>query len=321
VAGIGSPAERRTGVSILLILWFGAISWVHATNLMQDGALAVDATIYYRAAANWLAGLDPWAAVVASGAHEYHFAGLPMSLVPIAPFALLPEAAGVALMMVATWISAFAILRALRLPVWWILFPPLVEGMISGNPQVALLACLVASRPALAGLAAALKVYAVIPLLFIGRWRSVAGALLGLGAAAIVTAPLWPDYVSRLGEINQRLATEASGGFSAYSVPELELVTALAVGVLWVLDRDRAGWLAVPALWPASQLHYSTMALPVITAPLAFALAVPVRILPALVTCALALFVGARWLGQGRPPLRFRRAEPEATRDVVARRP
>jgi hypothetical protein len=306
VAGIDSPAQRKAAVSILMILWFSALSLAHGMDLLRRGAFAVDATIYYRAAANWLAGLDPWAASVAVGTDVYHFAGLPTSLVPIVPIALLPETVGVGLMMMATWVSAFAILRALRLPIWWMLFPPLVEGLISGNPQIALLACLVTSRPALTGLAAVLKIYAVVPPIVLGRWRSVAGALIGLGAAAIVTAPLWPDYISRIGEINQRLADEAVGGYSAYPMPELMLLTALSLGVLWLLDRDRAAWLAGPALWPASQLHYSTLALPIITAPLAAVLALPVRMVPALVTCALALYVGARWLLRGRPPIQLR---------------
>ena len=38
--------------------------------------------------------------------------------------------------------------------------------------------------------------------------------------------------------------------------------------------------MAVPAAWPASQLHYSTMALPVISPLLAFFLAIPILRLP-----------------------------------------
>jgi hypothetical protein len=289
-----------------MVAWFGWLSFDQATTLLRNGAFGVDATIYFRASSNWLAGLDPWSASITIPAGTYHFAGLPMSLVPIVPFAVLPEGVGVGLMMLATWAAAFAILRALLLPVWWILFPPLVEGMISGNPQIVLLACLVAGRPALAGLAAIMKIYAIVPPLLLGRWRSVGGALVGLAVTAAITAPLWPDYLARLGKINDRLATEAAGGYSAYPVPELAFATALALVVLWLLDRDRAAWIAVPALWPASQLHYSTMALPVITLPIAFFLALPVRLIPALVTCGLALYMGARWLRQGRPPIRLR---------------
>jgi hypothetical protein len=57
-------------------------------------------------------------------------------------------------------------------------------------------------------------------------------------------------------------------------------VTVVALFLLALRDRRAAGWLAVPAVWPASQLHYSTMALPVMSPLLAFFLAIPVFHLP-----------------------------------------
>ena len=58
------------------------------------------------------------------------------------------------------------------------------------------------------------------------------------------------------------------------------MLTIVALGLLALRDRRAAGWLAVPALWPASQLHYSTMALPVMSPLLAFFLAIPILRLP-----------------------------------------
>jgi hypothetical protein len=57
-------------------------------------------------------------------------------------------------------------------------------------------------------------------------------------------------------------------------------VTVVALLVLALRDRPAAGWLTVPAIWPASQLHYSTMALPVMSPLLAVFLAVPLLRLP-----------------------------------------
>ena len=40
---------------------------------------------------------------------------------------------------------------------------------------------------------------------------------------------------------------------------------------LILLGRKRAAWLAVPVLWPATQLHYRVLALPAMTPSLALA--------------------------------------------------
>ena len=53
-------------------------------------------------------------------------------------------------------------------------------------------------------------------------------------------------------------------------------------------DRRAAGWLAVPALWPASEYYYATMILPIATPLFAFAMAIPWYGVPALVTIGYA---------------------------------
>jgi hypothetical protein len=63
------------------------------------------------------------------------------------------------------------------------------------------------------------------------------------------------------------------GGFSAARDPRLFAVTAAAVGLLALVDRRAAGWLSVPALWPATQYFYATFALPLRSPWLAAALA------------------------------------------------
>ncbi len=56
--------------------------------------------------------------------------------------------------------------------------------------------------------------------------------------------------------------------------------------------RERAGWLAVPALWPATQWYYSTLAMPALTPIAAAILAVPVP--GAAVLAALAVAISRR---------------------------
>ena len=50
----------------------------------------------------------------------------------------------------------------------------------------------------------------------------------------------------------------------------------IAIIALVFCGRERAGWLAVPALWPATQWYYSSLALPALTPIAAALIAVPV---------------------------------------------
>ena len=46
--------------------------------------------------------------------------------------------------------------------------------------------------------------------------------------------------------------------------PWAEVVTLVALVVLWFRDREAASWMAVPAAWPSSEHHYATMAMPIL---------------------------------------------------------
>ena len=143
-----------------------------------------------------------------------------------------------------------------------------------------MLALILTDRSWLAAIGTALKVYAFTPLAGEGRWRTI-GVALAVNAATFVIAPgLWLRYVGLFGTISGRLAYRSNQGFSAFYFPALLAVTVVALGLLALRDRRTAGWLAVPALWPSSQLHYSMMALPVMSPLLAFFLAIPVFRLP-----------------------------------------
>ena len=61
-----------------------------------------------------------------------------------------------------------ATIRLLHLPWWWLLFPPLVQCVLSGNVQSLIVPLIL--LPA-GGLAVILKIYAGLPLAILGRWR------------------------------------------------------------------------------------------------------------------------------------------------------
>jgi hypothetical protein len=106
-------------------------------------------------------------------------------------------------------------------------------------------------------LAIIVKVYAGLPLLILGRWRSL---LLAAGAI-IATVPLlpWGTYINEFALISQRLADQ-----SKLTLPMglLLLLSPLVVLALIVVGRERAAWLVVPAIWPSQQFYYGTIAMP-----------------------------------------------------------
>jgi hypothetical protein len=268
----------------LLLGWFAWLTWQRIGYFVaHDFPLGIDARIYYRGVITWLAGGNPWTAGVDVHGSVYHYAGSPVTTVLLAPAALVSEDLFTGIWLV---LSAGAIvwtLHRVHLPLWWLLFPPISEALFSGNPQLVVLALILSSSSWLAAIGTGLKVYAFVPLAGEGRWRAI-GVAVVLNAATILVAPgLWSLYLAEFGEISTRLQYESLEGFSAFYMPALLLVVVVALAVLALRDRRAAGWLAVPAIWPASQLHYSTMALPVMTPLLAFFLAIPMLRLPPLI--------------------------------------
>src|SRR3954447_11887786 len=165
LAWLREALARRS--QLLLFAWFAILGPGYVLLLGID-AIGVDARIYYRGSAAWLAGASPWDAVasytVSYGTNYYHFAGLPTSVVLFAPATVLPEPVFVAAWVLLTAAAAVFIVRRLGLPAWWLLFPPLLEGTWSGNPGVVVMALIVAGHPVLGGIASLMKVYALVPL-------------------------------------------------------------------------------------------------------------------------------------------------------------
>lgn len=156
--------------------------------------------------------------------------------------------------------------------------------MTVGNPDAVVLALLVATAPYPHAAAAAMKVYAVVPLLLLRRWRSLTAVVVVM----LVTAPFlpWPAFLASQAVVEETLAAQSNGGKSALAVPVL---VPLVIVALLVLGRARAAWLAVPALWPATQFHYSVLALPAASPFMAAVFALPVPGAPAVAVIAGAI--------------------------------
>jgi hypothetical protein len=249
---------------VLLAAEFGSISAIYL-YLFPLALLGEDARIYHAATRAWMSGGDPWAA----GYNGQLFAAPPLTLLPFAPFAWMPQDAFVAVVMVASVTAALYALRALGLPAWWLLFPPLVQGLAEGNPNVIVLALLVSGNRIGGGLAVLLKAYVAIPLLLLGRVRELVLAVV----ATTLTLPIlpWSAFLSH--DVTGTLSLQSAGGMSAWAW--LPLVP-VALVLLAVNGRQQTSWWAVPALWPDTQFHYSVLALPAITPLSAAVLAIPI---------------------------------------------
>src|SRR6185503_488639 len=222
-----------------------------------------DARVYLAATQAWLSGGDPWEADWAG----IRFAGIPPTLLPFAPLAWLGEGVVVALITVASVVSAVFIVRRLELPLWWLLFPPLIEAISAGSVNLIVLA-LALTR--LHWLAAVTKPYVALPALLLAHVRQLAIAAVFVA----VTFPFLPWQAFFAHDLPNVLSAQSWGGPSAW-MARLFLIP-IGLVALILIDRKRGAWFSVPVLWPGTQFNYSMFALPARPSALAGAiLAVP----------------------------------------------
>ena len=234
-----------------LPLWFTIESVLGIAVAAKDTTyMFFDARLYLEAARAWLAGGNPWDVQLAGN----YFAAPPPTLLVFAPFTVLPAGLAVGIIALVVVAGAVATVRLLQLPWWWLLFPPLVQACLSANVQTLIVPLILLPGGALAII---LKIYAGLPLLILGRWRSL---LLAAGAV-MATVPLlpWGTYIDEFALISQRLADQ-----SKLTLPMglLLFLSPLVVLALIVVGRERAAWLVVPAIWPSQQFYYGTIAMP-----------------------------------------------------------
>ena len=292
---------------VALATWFAYWSWQAIAGVTWDwpahlDTVGVDGDLYYRAARVWVSGGDPWTAYTATntwpvtGAHIHElFAGPPPTVLAFVPFVWVPEYIFVVGWMALTIAAAVYTIRRLRLPIYWLLFPPMVTGIVAGNPHVVCLAMLLCGWDWVRALAAPMKAYAVIPMVTERQWRALAILAIAGGLSVVAFWPLWSQYLREAGGIQTWMTGPGTGGgFSAARDPRLFALTAAAIGVLALLDLRAAGWLSVPALWPATQYFYATFALPLRSPWLAAALALSQPKAAAVVPWAIVAYVYVR---------------------------
>ena len=248
---------------VLLASWFVVIS-VMRVSVISAAAPGFDAKLYRTATLTWLQGGDPWS--VYSGA--IRFAAPPPSLLAMLPFAVVPETVAVVAMIGLGVVGTAWALRRLGMPLWWLAFPPFIDGLYNGNPQVLLIPLLVAG---LAPIAALVKIYAIPVPLLRGEWKAVAAAAIVL----LVTVPIlpWAAYLAQFSSLSATLSEQSDGGMSALAIPVLIPVAVIA---LVLMGRRRAAWWVVPVLWPSTQWYYTSLAMPATTLLAGFVVAVPV---------------------------------------------
>jgi hypothetical protein len=165
-------------------------------------------------------------------------------------------------------VLAIWVFRRLGMGPHWIAFPPMFAAIILGHIEVVVLALLVLRGP-LAGLAAVIKPYAVLPLIADRNWRAlVVGAVVLIGTAPFLP---WLRFLQESPLINATLARQDVGD-STFGDP---LLMAIGVIALAALGLRRALWLAVPVLWPYAQPIYKIVSIPALCPILAIAWALP----------------------------------------------
>ena len=213
--------------------------------------VGLDARIYIDASRVWLAGGDPWQAILGFG---IPFWAPPPSLLVMAPFTLLPTAIGGLLVVALSALLAVAAIRSLRLPLWWLLWAPVLDGILVGAStsrrwHVWFWAALVSS-PARTGLRR--RAYGRRAAVTGSRHRARAGRHDDI-APAVVDLHRGPRP-------RQRFLRRRRPGRHDVDVPVPVLWVAMAAGLS--LGVRRASWLAVPLLAPFAHAHYAAMALP-----------------------------------------------------------
>jgi hypothetical protein len=212
-----------------------------------------------------------------------------------------PEAVGVGALLVLGLASSAWAIRRLGLPLWWLAFPPLVDGMWNANPHVLVMPLIVAG---LVPVAIVVKLYGAVVPVVRGEIRVLAVTALILA----VTAPIlpWATFLRDLPIITTNFRLTSGGGLSVWSfdLPVLAvalLAAGLAFLVVVSVDRDRAAWIAMPVFWPYTQWYYSSIAIPGVSGSGPWLLGAAILAIPlsggpvvALIVCAVGVLMTTR---------------------------
>jgi hypothetical protein len=233
------------------------------------GTFGFDVYLYQLAGHAWVTGHSPWdpSMILGSEPEPFTYAGPPVTLLPFILLDWVPASVLALVVVLGAATTTMWVLRRLGRPVWWMLFPPIIEGIWVGNLNMFVIALLVWGGTVTGAIAILLKVYAALPLLMLDRWRAAVLA----GVVVVLTSPFlpWLLFLEDYSSITAALADQAWGGRT--NVLTTPLATAGGLIALVLLGRERAAWLIVPVVWPATQLHYTVLALPALSPFLAMA--------------------------------------------------
>ena len=275
-------SRLRRVLWVVVPAWFVTISAIRLTVLTET-LPGYDGLLYRDAALRWLAGGDPWALDTGVAV----FGAPPPTLLAMLPFAIVPDALARIAIVGSGVLASVWVVRRLRLPLWWLAFPPLVDGMYIANPHVFVVPLLIAGA---GPLAVFFKVYAgAVPALLL-RWQTIA-VTAGL---VVVTLPFlpWTLFFERWPDVSAALASQSGGGGLSVLATPILLPVAIAAAIF--IGRKWLAWWAVPVFWPYTQWYYSSMVLPVATPLAAMALAVPVQGATTVAIVLAAIEVGHR---------------------------
>jgi len=273
------PAEAGEGLRPLLpwllATWFVVISIMRLVVIVPGG-FGLDGRLYRAASIAWMAGEDPWLVSI----NGISYGAPPPSLLPMLPFALVPEPVGVGAILVLSVIGSLWAFRRLGMPLWWIAFPPLIDGFWNANPHALVMPLLVAG---LAPLAIFVKLYAgVVPAL-----RFAIRPLVVTAVLLLVTVPIlpWSTYLADLPYISSQFKVISKGGLSVWSLDPILVPVALGAGlialaILLILERERAAWAAMPVFWPWTEWYYSSLAIPALAGSGPWMIAAAVMAIP-----------------------------------------
>ena len=252
----------------MLASWFIAISTLRLA-VLQHTLVGFDGRLYRSATMAWLAGGDPWKVSF----QGVYYAAPPPSLLPFVPLTWLPEDVAIAILIGLCVVASVILLRRVGLPLWWLAFPPLVDGIWNANVHVLVAPLLLLGLAPLAGV---LKVYALAVPTIHGEWKSI--ALSGLVLVATIPILPWGTFLNELPAIVSQLSTQSRGGLSVtgFPPPAAAALAVLAGAAIFIVGRERGAWFAVPVLWPSTQWYYSSTAIPGASSLAALVLAVPI---------------------------------------------
>lgn len=279
-------ALRPSWDAALFLAFIPGAAWAIAVTIYKPETVGSQGVLYAQAAAAWLTGGDPWTVGVPNGI----FAGPPTMLFPFVPLAFVPVdvlrvAFVVVDMLVAVWV-----LRRLQLPTYWLIFPPLIQAISVGHPEVLVLGLLVHRGPS-GAIAMLIKPYTVVAFIAERRWAAIAIA----AATVLLTLPLlpWRLFFEESAKIAMLLDTQTSGD-SVFGQPVLMVIAVLALATLGL---RRGLWLAVPVLWPFTQPMYKVMTVPMLSPVVALFWAFPFAgfTLLGLVAEAVLHLIDRRW--------------------------